>query len=214
MPRRLLWPLVITLLVSWVPFALIGRARSVRSTQPPVHLIPDMDDQPKYEPQERNLAFADLRAMRPVVTGTVARGELRADSHLATGKTAAGQWATGFPVEVDAVLMQRGQTRFNTYCSPCHGISGEGDGLIARRADRLAEGTWTPPTSMHTDLVRGRPEGQLFNTISHGIRNMPAYGPQIPVEDRWAIVAYVRALQRTQTGTIDDVPEPERARLR
>jgi mono/diheme cytochrome c family protein len=67
---------------------------------------------------------------------------------------------------------------------------------------------------MHTDLVRGRPEGQLFNTISHGIRNMPAYGPQIPVEDRWAIVAYVRALQRTQTGTIDDVPEPERARLR
>ena len=86
--------------------------------------------------------------------------------------------------------------------------------MVAKRADELLEGTWTPPTSFHSELLRERPVGHLFNTISNGIRNMPAYGPQIPVDDRWAIVAYVRALQRSQNATVDDVPPDIRAQLR
>lgn len=86
--------------------------------------------------------------------------------------------------------------------------------MVSQRADQLQEGTWTPPTSFHTDLVRARSEGHLYNTISNGIRNMPSYGSQIPVDDRWAIVAYVRALQRSQNATIDDVPADLRAQLR
>jgi hypothetical protein len=86
--------------------------------------------------------------------------------------------------------------------------------MVAKRADELQEGTWTPPTSFHTDLIRQRPSGHIFNTISNGIRNMPGYSSQIPVEDRWAIVAYVRALQRSQYATVDDVPEDIRTQLR
>ena len=86
--------------------------------------------------------------------------------------------------------------------------------MVSKRADALMEGTWTPPTSFHTDLIRERPDGHLYNTISNGIRNMPAYGSQISVADRWAIVAYVRALQRSQNATVDDVPEDIRAQLR
>ena len=86
--------------------------------------------------------------------------------------------------------------------------------MVAQRADQLQEGTWTPPTSFHTDLIRERAAGHLYNTISNGIRNMPAYGSQIPIDDRWAIVAYVRALQRSQNATIDDVPADLQAQLR
>jgi mono/diheme cytochrome c family protein len=111
-------------------------------------------------------------------------------------------------------MLLRGQERFNIYCSPCHGLTGAGDGLVSRRADALQEGTWVPPLTFHGDQVRGRPVGHLFNTITHGIRNMPAYGAQIPAEDRWAIVAYVRALQRSQNATVADVPPDLRAGLR
>ena len=111
-------------------------------------------------------------------------------------------------------LLQRGHERYDVYCSPCHGLAGFGDGMVAKRADELQEGTWTPPASFHTALVRERSVGQLFNTISNGVRNMPAYGPQIPIQDRWAIVAYVRALQRSQNATVDDVPPDIRAQLR
>jgi mono/diheme cytochrome c family protein len=92
-------------------------------------------------------------------------------------------------------LVRRGQNRFDIFCAPCHGLDGYGDGPVAKRADALQEGTWVPPSSYHTDLVRQRPVGFIFNTITHGIRNMPAYGPQIPVADRWAIVSYVRELR-------------------
>ena len=110
-------------------------------------------------------------------------------------------------------LLERGQERYEIFCAPCHGLAGYGDGMVAKTADGLQEGTWTPPSSFHTDLVRERPVGHLFNTVTHGIRNMPAHGPQIPVEDRWAVVAYVKALQRSQHATVDDVPEAERVGL-
>jgi mono/diheme cytochrome c family protein len=172
-----------------------------------------MDNQPKYKAQSRNMMFADRRAMRPPVAGTVARGTTLGDSALTSGKIGEG-WVEAIPVEVDGGVLQRGRERYDIYCSPCHGLAGFGDGMVAKRADELLEGTWTPPTSFHTELLRERPDGHLFNTISNGIRNMPAYGPQIEVEDRWAIVAYVRALQRSQNATVDDVPPDIRAQLR
>jgi mono/diheme cytochrome c family protein len=151
--------------------------------------------------------------MRPIVAGTIARGELREDDHLYRGMKG-GDWETTNALPVTSTLLDRGRQRFGIYCAPCHGLAGAGDGMVARRADQLAEGTWTPPSSLHTDLVRQRPDGYLFNVVTNGVRNMPAYGSQIGIGDRWAIVAYIRALQRSQRATIEDVPPDVRPTLR
>ncbi len=153
--------------------------------------------------------------MRPPVAGTVPRESRAGDQTFARG-LAAGDYATAFPdaVTVDARLLERGRERFAVFCAPCHGLSGYGDGMIARRADRLQQGTWTPPSSFHVEPVSTRPVGHLFNTITNGIRTMPAYGSQVPLADRWAIVAYVRALQRSQHASLDDVPAELRSTLR
>jgi mono/diheme cytochrome c family protein len=213
LPRWLLYTVAILVVLSWVPLALIMRARVTTSSQPRIHIVPDMDNQPKFKAQARNPIFADRRAMRPPVAGSVPRGALFEDAALTSGRVGE-DWVEAAPLEVDRQLLQRGRERYDIYCSPCHGIAGFGDGMVAKRADELLEGTWTPPTSFHSELLRGRPDGHLFNTITNGIRNMPAYGPQISVEDRWAIVAYVRALQRSQNATVDDVPPEIRAQLR
>jgi mono/diheme cytochrome c family protein len=213
LPRWMFWSLLAGLLVSWVPFALVGKARATKSPRPPVHFVPDMDDQPRYETQEQNLLFADTRAMRPPPEGTVAVGELEEDTAFHTGKVGEG-WIEGYPIEIDGERMARGQERFDVYCAPCHGQDGGGNGIVNVRATRLEEGTWAPPTDLRSELVRGRAEGHLFNTVTHGIRNMPAYGKQIPIEDRWAIVAYMRALQRARGASLDDVPESRRDGLR
>lgn len=212
-PRWLIFTIVTLVVLSWVPLALIMRARVTTSSQPRIHVVPDMDSQPKYKTQSRNALFADRRAMRPPVEGAVARGEVLGEQALMTGREGDG-WIAEIPVPVDEALLVRGRQRYDIYCSPCHGLAGFGDGMVAKRADALQEGTWTPPSSFHTDLIRQREAGHIFNTISNGIRNMPAYGSQIPVEDRWAVVAYVRALQRSQNATTDDVPEDIRAQLR
>jgi mono/diheme cytochrome c family protein len=212
-PRWILFTVAVLVVLSWVPLALIMRARVTTSSSPRIHVIPDMDNQPKYEPQMRNPMFADRRAMRPPVEGTVPRGEVLGMPELTTGR-AGESWVEAVPVEVDGAFVRRGRERYDIYCSPCHGLAGFGDGMVAKRADELLEGTWTPPSSFHTELIRQRPAGHIFNTISNGVRNMPAYGPQIPVEDRWAIVAYVRALQLSQNATVDDVPPDIRAQLR
>jgi len=213
LPRWLLFAVAILVVLSWVPLALIMRARVTTSTKPRIHVVPDMDNQPKFKPQSRNPMFADRRAMRPPVAGAVAYGETLGEPALTNGKIGEN-WVENIPVEVDRGLLQRGHERYDVYCSPCHGLAGFGDGMVAKRADELQEGTWTPPASFHTALLRERSVGQLFNTISNGVRNMPAYGPQIPIQDRWAIVAYVRALQRSQNATVDDVPPDIRAQLR
>ena len=213
MPRWLLYGAVLLAVLALIPLALIARARVTTSDVPRIQLIQDMGRQPKFKTQWANPMFADGRAMRPEVPGTVPHGELHADSAFWAGRTAGG-WVTAFPVAVTEALVRRGQERYDIFCSPCHGLSGYGDGPVAKRADALQEGTWTPPSSYHTELVRQRPVGYIFNTISHGIRNMPAYGPQIPPADRWAIVAYVRALQRSQDATIGDVPAELQRQLR
>lgn len=212
-PRWLLYSTLVLVVLSWIPLAMIARARAVKTTKPRIHLVQDMDNQPKLKTQARNPLFADRRAMRPPVAGTVARGQLRADDALYRGKVG-DEWVAAIPIPVDRQLLARGQQRFDVFCTPCHGLVGAGDGMVSKRAEALQEGTWTPPSSFHTDLVRGRADGHLFNTITNGIRNMPAYGPQIDVHDRWAIVAYVRALQRSQNASIEDVPAELRDQLR
>ena len=212
MPRWILYTAVILTALALVPLALIARARAVPSSQPRIHLIHDMDHQPKFKAQAENPLFADGRAMRPPVPGTVAFGSFVADEEVATGRRE-GMWVTTVPVPLTAELLRRGEERYNIYCSPCHGLAGYGDGLISVRAEALQEGTWTPPTSLHSELVRSRPDGHLFNTITNGIRNMPAYGPQMDGADRWAVVAYVRALQLSQGATMDDVPIELRGQL-
>ncbi len=216
-------PVLVTLaIVALIPPLWIARARVVQSDKPRWHTFIDMDYQPKAKPQTVSTLFADGRADRLPVAGTVARGQLRDDERLYRGidpdaeppqpepGAAAGEpavaWVQDFPLPVTAEMMKRGRQRYNVYCAPCHGLAGEGDGLVARRAAELQQGTWVPPTSLHSEAVRPQPVGQLFNTISNGVRKMPAYGSQISVPDRWAIVLYVRALQRTQNAKPADVP--------
>jgi mono/diheme cytochrome c family protein len=212
-PRVFVYTALVVGAVSLIPLALIARARTVPSTLPRIQLVRDMGRQPKLKAQAPNPLFADGRAMRPPVAGTVAAGGLHEDGALDLGKSGDG-WVTTFPLPVDDALMRRGHERFDIYCAPCHGLAGYGDGVVAARAEALQEGTWTPPSSFHTDLVRTRPVGHIYNTVSNGIRNMPAYGAQIPVADRWAIVAYVRALQRSQHAQVGDVPAELRGQLR
>lgn len=195
-----------------LPLAAIVAARWTDSPLPSFHLVNDMDSQPRYRAQVAHPAFADGRAMRPDSIGTVAWDERFEDSTLTSGKDG-DKWTESIPLAVDAQLMRRGQERFGIYCTPCHGQAGYGDGLVALRARDLQEPSWVPPASLHDPLVRARAAGQLFDAIRNGVRTMPAYGRQMPVEDSWAIVAYVRALQRSQNGTLDDVPAEERAKL-
>ncbi len=212
-PRWFLPVGIITLCLALVPFAIVAKIRSTKSTETRPQIIFDMDQQPKFKAQAVNGLFADGRAMRPRVPGTIPRGELQEDDHLYRGKTG-GEWATDFPMEVTSRMMQRGRERYDIFCLPCHGYTGDGNGIVSQRAESLREGIWIPPLSYHSDVIRSKPVGNLFNTISNGIRSMPAYGTQIGTEDRWAIVAYIRALQRSQNATIDDVPAAKQSKLR
>lgn len=212
MPKAFIYGTLIALTLAMVPPALIAWARAVHSKEPRIHFVQDMDNQPKFRAQHANPLFADGRAMRPPVPGTVAHGQLRADDHFYRG-VSGGAWATTFPAQtpVTMTLMRRGQERFNIYCSPCHGAAGYGDGMVNKRAMELVNlgvnGTiWVQPKSLHEQQIREQPVGQLFNTVTNGVRTMPAYGSQIPVEDRWAIVAYVKAVQRSQNALPGDVP--------
>ena len=212
MPRWVGSVLVIIATLALVPFACVYRARHTTSPLPRIHLIQDMDNQHRYKSQQVNPLFADTREARPPVEGTVARGRLAEDDAVNKGQKG-GAWVETFPVAVTSRLLARGQERFQIYCAPCHGLAGYGDGIVAVRADRLQEGTWVPPSSMHAASVLARPVGHIFNTVSNGIRTMPSYGSQIPVADRWAIVAYVRALQRAGHAQVSVLTADERAKL-
>ena len=166
----------------------------------------DMHDQPKYGPLRQSSFFGDQRSARPLVAGNVARGHLREDALLYTGKVN-GTDATMFPFPIDASAMARGRQRFDIFCAPCHGRTGQGDGMIVRRGFRR-------PPSFHIDRLRDAPVGHVFDVITNGFGAMPDYATQISAADRWAIIAYVRALQLSEHATIVDVPAAERDRLR
>ena len=164
-----------------------------------------MHDQAKYEPLESSDFFADGQASRPIVEGTVARGQLREDEAFITGRSNNQHVAT-FPVQVDRALLERGRERYGIYCSPCHGLAGYGDGMIVRRGFRQ-------PPSFHSDSLRTKPPGYVFAVITNGVGAMPEYRAQTTERDRWAIVAYLRALQLSQHADLTQVPPDERAQL-
>jgi mono/diheme cytochrome c family protein len=182
--------------------------RGCTSTRNPIELFDDMVRQPKYKAQGRSAFFADGRADRPIPANTVARGDLQADDHRYHGKNADGTFARGFPAALPVTheLMARGQQRFTIYCAPCHGALGDGQGITK------AYGMTATPT-YHDDRIRQMPEGQIFNTITNGLNTMMPYADKLPADDRWAVIAYLRALQRAQNGRIDDVPAAARAQL-
>jgi mono/diheme cytochrome c family protein len=183
--------------VAWIGLLLCGLLLAACSN--------GMEDQPKYEPFEANSFFANGMAARPLLPNTVARGQLDEDSHLYGGMVDGAQ-ATEYPFPVTSEVLTRGQERYNIYCSPCHGYAGYGDGVVATRG-------LTPPPSFHQERLRTLPVGYIFDVITNGFGAMYSYGDRIPPEDRWAIVAYVQALQLSQNATMEDVPPDQQGAL-
>ncbi len=213
-PTLIYWAVAILVVLAPIPVLLIAWAREVPSSRPRLTLFMDMDVQPKYKAQNESPLFVDNREERPQVPGSVPRGRLDNDTKFVYGKEG-DNWVRTFPesVPVNLETMQRGRERFTIYCAPCHGQSGDGDGLVSARASQRMEANWVPPVQLYATAVRFQPVGQLFGTISNGVRKMPAYGSQIPPADRWAIVLYLQALQRSQSGTVDDLPEEVRKKI-
>ncbi|MEO7110509.1 MAG: cytochrome c [Polyangiaceae bacterium] len=190
-------------LASSLSFASLG-CRGQTTEDEPIVPIRNMYDQPKYSMQQESAFFPDHRNMRPPPEGVVSREE-EWDESIASGRLDDG---SGYVLTIPEgvveqaggmeALVKRGQDRFGIYCTPCHDHTGSGDGMAVRH------GMMKPPT-FHQDRLRHAPDGQIFATISNGVRNMPAYGPQIPVRDRWAVVSYVRALQISQAAVAAEV---------
>ncbi len=199
MPKELIYGVLIIAALALVPFGMFASMRESQSGNLAFHPVPNMDFQLKYKPQKESDFFADKRTSRGVVEGTVAIGELRHDDHFFKGKVG-DAWALTLPerVKADEATMARGKQRFGIYCAPCHGDTGDGNGMVHERAFALKEGTWVKPTNINDPKIAVKPVGELFHTIGNGIRNMPGYARQIDVEDRWAILLYVRALQHSQ----------------
>jgi mono/diheme cytochrome c family protein len=164
-----------------------------------------MAENPRYDPLEPSSFFADGSSARPLPADTVARGHLRDDPALFTGK-AGGADLDQFPFPVTREVLERGRQRFNIYCAPCHGEAGYGDGMVVQRG-------YSRPPSFHTDRLRQAPDGHFFDVVTNGFGAMPSYAAQVPVRDRWAIVAYIRALQLSQNAKLNDVPPDARQQL-
>lgn len=158
----------------------------------------DMHDQPRYKPLAESDFFGDGRSARPVVENTVARGQLRNDEHFFEGKVD-GLPAATLPMELTPELLERGRQRFEIFCSPCHGHAGYGDGMVVQRGLR-------PPPSFHIDRLRNSPPGHFFDVITNGFGAMYSYASRVEPRDRWAVIAYIRALQLSQNATPEDVP--------
>lgn len=209
------------LLAAVLAAASLAGCRGQTSDEPPVLLERNMYDQERYNPESYSGFFPDHRTMRSPVPGTVAHEMTQEDPEVSTGLLAD---ETNFvPTLPPAViqraggmekLLARGQERFGIYCAPCHGLTGDGKGMVACKRDKVTDACETrgfPPIPSYMDpRVRQMPDGQMFATITHGVRTMPAYGPQIPTQDRWAIVGYVRALELSQTAANSPAPEPKK----
>jgi mono/diheme cytochrome c family protein len=187
------------------------------SQKPPIEIFPDMDRMAKYKPQAEDKFWDDGRQDRPTLPGTVATmpEHLKVyakydtyvdDDFLATGKKEDGSFGRGFPIKVSQDLMKKGKEKYDIFCIACHGATGDGNG-ITKKYGMVA----TP--SYHDERMRTMPEGEIYNTITHGKNLMGSYGAKLRYEERWAIVAYVRALQRARTASVDDVPQQNRKEL-
>ncbi len=185
--------------------AVLGACGGVKRSTP-VEVFADMDHQLNYQPQEGSTFFLDGRASRPPVAGTVSWGGLKEDDAFYRG-IVDGHYVGRNPLPLNKALLKRGRERFNIYCSPCHDRAGTGRGVVAMRAAWIA-------TDLTEPRIQEFSDGELFHIASHGKRSMPGYRFQIPVHDRWAVVGYVRALQRAVNGTRDDVPPQLRERIR
>lgn len=174
--------------------SLAGCVRGCPSSRPPIHLNPNMDYQPKAQPQEESEFFYDGRELRLPVTGTVARGQLHADQAYHTGRGETGEFLASSPVPPSDELLERGERRFRIYCEPCHDRRGDGTGILFERGG-------VPTASFHDERVRGLPDGELFDVITQGKGLMPSYGYPIPAGDRWAIIAHVRRLQQERQAS-------------
>jgi len=255
-PFFMVWGVMVALSV--IPVLIVMKMRVTNSGTPRFHIFYDMDFSPAKDAQQHSTLFADGRAMRADVPGTVSRGELGQDMDFLTGvdidaltkldsdraeylvrahanpllddeeKPASDgasdpakpplsvmdttPWLKDNPLELTTELVERGQEYFGIYCSVCHGLNGGGNGLVNRRAQKILADTWIPPSVLYAENLYADkyPDGKMFSTISNGIRKMPGYSSQIKAKDRWAIVAYVRALQQSQNASIDLVPEDQR----
>lgn len=202
---------LITLFIAALLVSILG-LRGVAFTAPPMDVFPEwafpgMKYQPKYRPQGASEFFADGRADRMPPTHTVMRGMLAEDDHLFRGKDNAGAFAKGFPadVTVDRQLLERGRDRYAIYCQVCHGVAGDGNGITLR----YGMGSLTTNGNYHTDRIRAMSEGELFNAITNGSASkvMLPYADKLDPADRWAVVAYIRALQRAQQGSVADITD-------
>lgn len=203
---------LITAFVVVLTISLLG-FRGTHFTHPPMDVFPEwafpgMKRQPKYKPQGQSEFFADGRADRPLPAGVVSRNALRSDDALYQGKEANGSWVAAFPagLPVDMKLMERGQSRYMIYCAPCHGALGDGQGITKKY------GMGATPT-FHDDRIRNMANGEIYNTITHGKGNMLSYADKLLPEDRWAVIAYLRALERAHNGSASDVPAAYKSEL-
>jgi hypothetical protein len=234
MPKWLMGIIVASTAFALVPFAIAAKARNSKSSEPHIYIFPDMNWQPKLKSDAPDDQFPDGRANRGEITNTVARGWLEDDQlffHGLDHSDAGDSWTTGFPKQypetptlapdlrgkpfaVDMRLLERGRNRFNIYCTPCHGYDGHGQGMVPTRV-RAGGGNWDARNLVDpAGVVVQMPNGQLFNTISNGYSKMMGYAGQIPAWDRWAIVAYVRALERAQNASRDDVPAADQGSIK
>jgi mono/diheme cytochrome c family protein len=184
-----------------LPMVLMS-CRGQISEKPPVHPNMNMDQQNRFEPQEQNTFFEDGRAMRQPVEGTVARGNLRQDKAYYQGINEDSSFVEETPVKLTKSFLYRGKDRYEVYCTPCHGISGDGQGIVM-----AGNYGFVPAPSFHIDRLENRNNGYFYSVITNGIRNMPSYAQQIPVKDRWAIVSYLRALQNSQNVDEEEISQ-------
>ena len=220
LPKGFIWAGLAFVLLSWIPFAMILKARYSTTETPPIHIVPNMDYQQKFKPQSASTIFDDGRSMRLPVPNTVARGALAtvdANGHdvFSSGKNPDGSFAALMPVAPSETLMKRGERMYKIHCALCHGELGEGDGIVHRRALALQEPNWIQPSLISTDpVIHAREDGYLFDVITNGIRNMKGYGASIDVQDRWAVVLWVRALQKSRLAAAASLPNDIKAALK
>jgi mono/diheme cytochrome c family protein len=193
------------LLFAIVCVLFIAGRQGDRTQRTPIEIFDDMDRQQKIKPQKPSPFFADQRAARPPIPGTIPTHVPLENEYLYTGRLG-NTWGDGIPVPINEALLARGQERFDIHCAVCHGYTGGGNGIVGQYG-------LVGIANLHQERLRKMDDGEIFNTITHGKGTMYGYGSNIQLEDRWAIVAYLRALQRAQNASLEDIPAEERTRL-